>query len=159
MKKLILSIITGCLGIFNVVLGTSLEDLAARIEVLEKQMKELQRYKISEGEQFLSKNNRKLFENSNQALLEELSEKIYKDEEKNLFPWYNLNKWEQISLGMTPEDVLKFLGKPTKIEESLHKRIDFVYIYKGFRVPSKEEVEGFIWFYKNQAIEVQTPLF
>ena len=39
----------------------------------------------------------------------------------------------------------------------MHKRVDFVYTYKGRRVATAKKVTGIVRFYKDKVIEIEVP--
>ena len=67
----------------------------------------------------------------------------------------DIAKWDNLNLEMSPDQVIEILGKPTKNNESLNKRIDFVFIYK--RVLSDSKLEGFVRFRKGLVVEIEKP--
>ena len=131
----------------------SLEKLEERINILEKQMKDLQLYKITGNKAFADK--RQLSDED----IEKLADKVFKEEEQNIFPWMDESKWMRLKLGMTPDEVKSILGKPIRQFPSLNKRIDVAFIYKGRRIPSNKLVEGVVRFYKDELIEFEVPNF
>lgn len=131
----------------------SLEKLEERINILEKQMKDLQLYKITGNKAFVDK--RQLSDED----IEKLADKVFKEEESNIFPWMDESKWTRLKLGMSPDEVKSILGKPIREFPSLNKRIDVAFIYKGRRIPSNKLVEGVVRFYKDELIEFEIPNF
>ena len=93
-----------------------------------------------------------------ESLIESVVNTIQAKEESANFPWMDAAKWASLKKGMSPEDVVALLGKPTLNEPSMHKRVDFVYTYQGRRVATAQKVEGIIRFYKGKAIEVEAPV-
>lgn len=157
MKYIIYSI---CLSfLFSPMYGEehSIEDLEKRIEILEKQMKEFQLYKITENQVFSSPEVSQIISNLSKEDIEKLANKVYQEEEGNLYPWMDLSKWEQLKKGMSTSDALAILGKPTKEFPSLHKRVDLLFIYKGRQIPSNRLVEGILKFYKDELIIIELP--
>jgi hypothetical protein len=131
----------------------SIEVLEKRINILEKQMKDLQLYKIT-GNKAFTDNTQLSDEN-----LEKLADKVFKEEESKIYPWMNKSKWTLLELGMSPDEVKSILGKPIREFPSLNKRIDVAFIYKGRRIPSNKLVEGVVRFYKDELIEFEVPNF
>ena len=131
----------------------SLEKLEERINILEKQMKDLQLYKITGNKAFADK--RQLSDED----IEKLADKVFKEEESNIYPWMDESKWTLLELGMSPDEVKSILGKPIREFPSLNKRIDVAFIYKGRRIPSNKLVEGVVRFYKDELIEFEVPNF
>ena len=131
----------------------SIEVLEKRINILEKQMKDLQLYKIT-GNKAFTDNTQLSDEN-----LEKLADKVFKEEESNIYPWMDESKWTLLELGMSPDEVKSILGKPIREFPSLNKRIDVAFIYKGRRIPSNKLVEGVVRFYKDELIEFEVPNF
>jgi outer membrane protein assembly factor BamE (lipoprotein component of BamABCDE complex) len=93
-----------------------------------------------------------------ESLIVSVVNTIQAKEESANFPWMDAAKWASLKKGMSPEDVVALLGKPTLNEPSMHKRVDFVYTYQGRRVATAKKVEGIIRFYKGKAIEVEAPV-
>lgn len=93
-----------------------------------------------------------------ESLIESVVNTIQAKEESANYPWMDAAKWASLKKGMSPEDVVALLGKPTLNEPSMHKRVDFVYTYQGRRVATAKKVEGIIRFYKGKAIEVEAPV-
>ena len=91
------------------------------------------------------------------TLIESVVQTIQAREEKAVFPWMEADKWAQLSKGMTPDEVVAVLGRPTLNEPSLHKRIDTVYTYEGRRVATNEKITGIVRFYKGVAAEIEVP--
>ena len=87
-------------------------------------------------------------------LIENVVRTIQAREEKAVFPWM---EWAQLSKGLSPEEVVSVLGRPTLNEPSLHKRIDVVYTYEGRRVATNEKMVGIVRFYKGVAVEIEAP--
>ncbi|MAI44012.1 MAG: hypothetical protein CML09_04895 [Puniceicoccaceae bacterium] len=147
-------IILSSLFLFSLVYGeTSMEMLEKRINILEKQMKDLQLYKITGNKAFADK--RQLSDKD----IEKLADKVFKEEEQNIYPWMDESKWILLELGMSPDEVKSILGKPIREFPSLNKRIDVAFIYKGRRIPSNKLVEGVVRFYKDELIEFEVPNF
>ncbi|WPJ94496.1 outer membrane protein assembly factor BamE [Coraliomargarita algicola] len=92
-----------------------------------------------------------------ESLVESVVKTIQTREEDANYPWMDAAKWAKLHEGMTPEDVLLELGRPTLNEPSLHRRIDKVYTYKGKRVATAQKVEGIIRFYKGKVVEIEVP--
>lgn len=90
-------------------------------------------------------------------LIENVVRTIQAREEKAVFPWMEAEKWAQLSKGLSPEEVVSVLGRPTLNEPSLHKRIDVVYTYEGRRVATNEKMVGIVRFYKGVAVEIEAP--
>ena len=146
------------LGLLATIYGeSSIEALEYRIDILEKQMKELQRYKITENQAFASPEFSRIIANLSDQDIEKLADKVYQEEEINLYPWMDLTKWERLQKGMSTSDALAILGKPTKEFPSLHKRVDLLFIYKGRQIPSNRLVEGILKFYKDELIVIERP--
>ena len=156
MKYLIYSI---CFfGLLATIYGeSSIEALEHRIEILEKQMKDLQRFKMTGNQAFTSQKASEAIDNLSDEDIEKLADKVYQEEEINLYPWMDLTKWEQLQKGMSTSDALAILGKPTKEFPSLHKRVDLLFIYKGRQIPSNRFVEGILKFYKDELIVIERP--
>ena len=131
----------------------SLEKLEERINILEKQMKDLQLYKITGNKAFADRTQ------LSDEDIEKLADKVFKEEESNIFPWMDESKWTRLKLGMSPDEVKSILGKPIREFPSLNKRIDVAFIYKGRRIPSNKLVEGVVRFYKDELIEFEIPNF
>lgn len=91
------------------------------------------------------------------SLIDSVVKTIQSREEDAVFPWMEAEKWAQLSKGMTPDEVVGVLGRPTLNEPSLHKRVDTVYTYEGRRVATNEKVVGIIRFYKGVVIEIDLP--
>jgi hypothetical protein len=146
------------LGLLVTIYGeSSIEALEHRIEILEKQMKDLQRFKITENQAFASPEFSRIIANLSDQDIEKLADKVYQEEEINLYPWMDLTKWERLQKGMSTSDALAILGKPTKEFPSLHKRVDLLFIYKGRQIPSNRLVEGILKFYKDELIVIERP--
>lgn len=146
------------LGLLATIYGeSSIEALEHRIEILEKQMKDLQRFKITENQAFASPEFSRIIANLSDQDIEKLADKVYQEEEINLYPWMDLTKWERLQKGMSTSDALAILGKPTKEFPSLHKRVDLLFIYKGRQIPSNRLVEGILKFYKDELIIIELP--
>ena len=146
------------LGLLTTIYGeTSIEALQYRIEILEKQMKDLQRFKITGNKAFASQKASEAIDNLSEEDIKKLADKVYQEEEINLYPWMDIGKWEQLQKGMSTSDTLAILGKPTKEFPSLHKRVDLLFIYKGRQIPSNRFVEGILKFYKDELIVIERP--
>ena len=91
------------------------------------------------------------------SLIDSVVKTIQPREEDAVFPWMEAEKWAQLSKGMTPDEVVGVLGRPTLNEPSLHKRVDTVYTYEGRCVATNEKVVGIIRFYKGVVIEIDLP--
>ena len=135
----------------------SIEDLEKRVEILEAQMKEFQLNKITESQAFSSPEVSQVIAKLSKEDIEKLANKVYQEEEGNLYPWMDMSKWEQLKIGMSTSETLAILGKPTKEFPSLHKRVDFLFIYKGRQIPSNRLVEGILKFYKDELIIIELP--
>ena len=146
------------LGLLATIHGeNSIEALEYRIDILEKQMKELQRFKITGNKAFTSQKASEAIDNLSDEDIKKLADKVYQEEEINLYPWMDLGKWKQLQKGMSTSDALAILGKPTKEFPSLHKRVDLLFIYKGRQIPSNRLVEGILKFYKDELIVIERP--
>ena len=117
-------------------------DLLNRIEIIESEILELREFK------------EKISDN-HEVFYEEIADHIQEKKEETNFPWMDIAKWDNLNLEMSPDQVIEILGKPTKNNESLNKRIDFVFIYK--RVLSDSKIEGFIRFRKGLVVEIEKP--
>jgi len=91
-------------------------------------------------------------------LIESVVAAVKQREQEVNFPWMDMAKWAPIRKGLTPAEVVEFLGDPTLDEPSLHRRIDFVYTYQGRRPATNQRVEGKIRFYKGVVVEVELPV-
>jgi outer membrane protein assembly factor BamE (lipoprotein component of BamABCDE complex) len=91
------------------------------------------------------------------SLIESVVKTIQTREEKAVYPWMQSDKWAQLGKGMTPEEVVAVLGRPTMNDPSLHKRIDTVYTYEGRRVATNEKITGIVRFYKGVTVEIEVP--
>jgi cell division protein FtsB len=92
------------------------------------------------------------------SLIETVVAAVKQREQEVKFPWMDMAKWAPIRKGLTPAEVVEFLGDPTLDEPSLHRRIDFVYTYQGRRPATNQRVEGKIRFYKGVVVEVELPV-
>ena len=92
------------------------------------------------------------------SLIQNVVAAVKQREQQVNFPWMDLSKWVPLREGLTPEQVVAVLGKPTLNEPSLHRRIDFVYTYEGRRPATNKKVVGKIRFYKDEAIEIIRPV-
>lgn len=92
-----------------------------------------------------------------QLLIDSVVTTIQSREEAASYPWMDVDKWSAIKKGMTPEEVVVVLDKPTLNEPSMHKRVDTVYTYQGRRVATAKKVTGIIRFYKGKVIEIEKP--
>ena len=117
-------------------------DLLNRIEIIESEILELKEFK------------EKISDN-HEGFYEEIADHIQEKKEETNFPWMDIAKWDNLNLEMSPDQVIEILGKPTKNNESLNKRIDFVFIYK--RVLSDSKIEGFVRFRKGLVVEIEKP--
>ena len=76
------------LGLLTTIYGeTSIEALQYRIEILEKQMKDLQRFKITGNKAFTSQKASEAIDNLSEEDIKKLADKVYQEEEINLYPW------------------------------------------------------------------------
>ena len=91
------------------------------------------------------------------ALIDNVVSTIQAREEIANYPWMDTEKWSKIKKGMSPEEVVAVLDKPTLNEPSMHKRVDIVYTYEGRRVATAKKVTGIVRFYKGKAIEIEVP--
>ena len=117
-------------------------DLLNRIEIIESEILELKEFK------------EKISDN-HEGFYEEIADHIQEKKEETNYPWMDIAKWDNLNLEMSPDQVIEILGKPTKYNESLNKRIDFVFIYK--RVLSDSKIEGFVRFRKGLVVEIEKP--
>ena len=117
-------------------------DLLNRIEIIESEILELREFK------------EKISDN-HEGFYEEIADHIQEKKEETNYPWMDIAKWDNLNLEMSPDQVIEILGKPTKNNESLNKRIDFVFIYK--RVLSDSKIEGFVRFRKGLVVEIEKP--
>lgn len=91
------------------------------------------------------------------SLIDNVVSTIQAREEIANYPWMDTEKWSKIKKGMSPEEVVVVLDKPTLNEPSMHKRVDIVYTYEGRRVATAKKVTGIVRFYKGKAIEIEVP--
>lgn len=130
--------------------------LAQRVEQLEASLRIVKNTQVEAiaTEAFASMPMNQADKNS---LIENVVTTIQAREESANFPWMDAEKWAKIQKGMSPEEVVTVLDKPTLNEPSMHKRVDFVYTYQGRRVATAKKVTGIVRFYKDKAIEIEVP--
>ncbi|MGJ8654462.1 MAG: outer membrane protein assembly factor BamE domain-containing protein [Opitutaceae bacterium] len=92
-----------------------------------------------------------------ESLIENVVSTIQAREESANYPWMDAEKWVSIQKGMSPEQVVTILDRPTLNEPSMHKRVDFVYTYRGRRVATAKKVTGIVRFYKGEVVEIEIP--
>lgn len=130
--------------------------LAERVEELEAALRVVKNTQVEEiaTEAFASM---PMSQEDKNSLIENVVSTIQTREENTSFPWMDSQKWAKIQKGMSPEEVVAVLDKPTLSEPSMHKRVDFVYTYVGRRVATSKKVFGIIRFYKGEIVEIEAP--
>lgn len=130
--------------------------LAKRVEQLEASLRIVKNTQVEEiaAEAIASMPMNQTDKNS---LIDNVVSTIQAREESAYFPWMDTEKWSKIKKGMSPEEVVAVLDKPTLNEPSMHKRVDIVYTYEGRRVATAKKVTGIVRFYKGKAIEIDVP--
>lgn len=73
-------------------------------------------------------------------------------------PWTDPNNWNSLVKGMTPDDVVRLLGKPLLSKSSTRPRADYYWQYAGKR-PTGEQLAGRVRFYKEKVIDWDLPKF
>ncbi len=73
--------------------------------------------------------------------------------------WTRPEPWDQVRRGMSPDEVIKVLGEPTRTVESLKPRVDLVYFYEGGIRSQGVKLRGKVSFRKGEVIAVQKPNF
>lgn len=90
-------------------------------------------------------------------LIERVVDAMALREEQVHFPWMNPELWAEIQLGMDPDSVKRILGEPTLEDPSLHKRVDWVFTYRGTRPGTGDKVIAKVKFYKDEVVSVERP--
>lgn len=132
------------------------ESLAARVSMLEARLGEVQMQQLEDITQTVLVTKSEA-DSSKTSLIENVVSAIKQREQEVNFPWMDDLKWSRLNNGMTPSEVIYYLGEPTLDEPSLNRRIDFVYTYQGRRPANNKKVEGKIRFYKGRVVEIEVP--
>ena len=91
------------------------------------------------------------------TFIDKVVEAVQIREERVNFPWMDTNLWTTLKIGMTSEEVQGILGEPTLEDPSLHKKVDFVYTYRGRKVATGEKISGKVKFFRDKVIEIESP--
>ena len=94
---------------------------------------------------------------SKASLLDNVINVIQVREDTTTYPWMDTTLWKSLTVGMSPEEAISLLGRPTLNEPSLSKRIDAVYTYKGTQSSTGNRIKGILRFYRNQLVEIEPP--
>lgn len=73
-------------------------------------------------------------------------------------PWTDPNNWNGLVKGMSPDDVVRLLGKPLYNKSSTRPRADYYWQYAG-KLPNGEQLAGRVRFYKERVIDWDLPKF
>ena len=91
-------------------------------------------------------------------LIETVVAAVKQREQEVKFPWMDDAKWAPIRKGLSVEQVVAVLGKPTLNEPSLRKWVDFVYTYQGRRPATNKRIVGKVRFRKGVVVDVEPPV-
>ena len=93
----------------------------------------------------------------NNSMIDRVVDAVWVREESINYPWLDSTKWGAIEIGMSSEEVLQILGKPTTDEPSLNRRVDVVYTYRGRRSGTGEKVTGKVRFFHDEVVSIEVP--
>ena len=73
-------------------------------------------------------------------------------------PWANPANWGSLAKGMSPDDVVKLLGKPLFSKDSTRPRADEYWQYAG-KLPNGEQLQGRVRYYRGSVVDWDVPKF
>jgi hypothetical protein len=132
-------------------------ELVARIDVLEKAVLVLKEEQVNSlTQEALAALPEQAKSEAN--LIETVVAAVKQREQEVKFPWMDDAKWAPIRKGLSVEQVVALLGKPTLNEPSLRKWVDFVYTYQGRRPATNKRIVGKVRFRKGVVVDVEPPV-
>lgn len=95
---------------------------------------------------------------SSSSLIKNVVDAVKQREQQVNFPWMDSTKWAPIREGLSTQQVLSMLGKPTVNEPSIRKWVDFVYTYQGRQPSTNKLVIGKVRFSKGVVVDFERPV-
>ena len=91
------------------------------------------------------------------SFLQNLGSQLKTQQTLDSGPWTQKSSWTEIRKNLSPIQVRKILGTPTKIKKSINPRIDQVYLYYGDLDADGETEEGSVSFHRNRVMNFESP--
>lgn len=91
------------------------------------------------------------------SFLQNLGSQLKTQQTLDSGPWTQKSSWTEIRKNLSPIQVRKILGTPTKIKKSINPRIDQIYLYYGDLDADGEMEEGSVSFHRNRVMNFELP--
>ena len=139
-------------GLFSSTLEEEIASIKKRLSAIESQLSSIETTKQT------ASNNQ--IDRENPSFVSKIADAVWQQKRQGDHSWYRKNLWDTVVIGMPEEKVIEILGKPTRIEPSLNKRIDRVLIYEiRSGLLTKSKIQGIVKSRKGEIVFVEKPLF
>ena len=139
-------------GLFSSTLEEEIASIKKRLSAIEAQLSSIKNTKK------ITNNNQ--VDRENTSFVSKVADAVWEQKRQGDHTWYRKNLWDAVKVGISEEKVVEILGKPTRIEPSLNKRIDQVLIYEiRSGLLTKSKIQGIVKSRKGKVVFVQKPLF
>ena len=151
-RQIFIGLFFSTTGLFSSTLEEEIASIKKRLSAIEAQLSSIETKKkftnISQGDQ------------EKDTFVSKVADAVWAQKRKVDHSWYRKDLWDSITVGISEEKVVQILGKPTRIEPSLNKRIDSVLIYEiRSGLLTKSKIQGILKSRKGKIVFVEKPPF
>ena len=139
-------------GLFSSTLEEEIASIKERLSAIEAQLSSIETTK-----EFTNVNQ---VDQEKDTFVSKIADAVWEQKRKVDHSWYRQDLWDSITVGISEEKVVQILGKPSRIEPSLNKRIDRVLIYEiRSGLLTKRKIKGIVKSRKGKIVFVEKPPF